>query len=177
MFVPKFNAFKRMFFDRTIVLDAVEAARRKTLSRGAAFIWKRAKSSIRSRKKSSLPGRPPHSHTGILKRFLFFGYDDRTQTAVIGPAKVNQVSFTATRRVARSGPPEILEEGGSYQVLEVQYPSGKWYRADLRSRRRIAEMPQRWRTVTIEARPYMGPAKKAEEPKLAALWADSVKAA
>lgn len=50
---------------------------------------------------SSKPGEPPRDQTGLLKRFIFFSFDDRTKTTVVGPAKLN----------SPSGAPERLEYG------------------------------------------------------------------
>ncbi|MCL4743749.1 MAG: hypothetical protein KJZ54_16250, partial [Phycisphaerales bacterium] len=66
---------KQMFFDRPKVRRAVDAARRKVLSKAGAFIRQTARTSIRKRKGSSKPGNPPHSHVGLLRRFILFGYD------------------------------------------------------------------------------------------------------
>jgi len=137
-----------MFFDRKKVIRAADAANRKNLSKAGAFIRTTARSSIRRRKGASAPGSPPSSHTGLLKRFLFFGYDRGRQTVVIGPMRLNQKIGTA---------PEALEHGGTSIVVE-----------GLRRRRRK-------RRVQIRARPFMGPALQKELPKFPSLWAKSVR--
>jgi len=60
---------------------------------------------------SSSPGEPPRSVLGHLKAFLFFAYDARRGSVVIGPALFNGARGTA---------PRTLEEGG-----EVETPSGR----------------------------------------------------
>lgn len=50
---------------------------------------------------SSKPGKPPFSQTGLLKQFIFFSFDPKTKTTVVGPAKLNK----------GSGAPERLEHG------------------------------------------------------------------
>jgi hypothetical protein len=139
---------KGVFFDRKAVTGAVDRATRKVLSKFGAFVRRAAKSSIRKRKRVSAPGEPPSSHTGLLKRFIFFGYDRDQRSVVIGPQRLNQKIGDA---------PHALEHGGASTVLEG-------------SRRR-----RRKRRVRIRARPYMGPAFEKEQPKLAAMWRDSVK--
>ncbi|HOM77081.1 MAG TPA: hypothetical protein PLE88_11240, partial [Anaerohalosphaeraceae bacterium] len=57
-----------LFFDSPKVIRAVDKSTRKVLSRFGAFVRRTAKQSIRKRKKSSTPGTPPSSHTGLLKR-------------------------------------------------------------------------------------------------------------
>jgi len=140
---------KQMFFDRNAVTSAVDRATRKVLSRFGAFVRTGARHSIRKRKCVSAPGEPPSSHTGLLRSFIFFGYDHGRRSVVIGPQRLNQKVGDA---------PHALEHGGLSTVVE-----------GLRGRRRK-------RRVKIAARPFMGPAFEREKPKLPALWAKSVKA-
>jgi len=139
---------KRVFFDRKAVRSAVDRSARRVLSRFGAFVRRAARSSIRKRKRASAPGEPPSSHTGLLRRFIFFGYDAGKRSVVIGPARLNQKVGDA---------PAALEHGGVSTVVE-----------GLRGKRRK-------RKIKIAARPYMGPAFEQERPKLAAMWRDSVK--
>jgi len=61
--------FKQMFFTSKAVLSATDRATRRVVSRFGAYVRRAAKSSIRKRKRISCPGKPPSSHTGLLKRF------------------------------------------------------------------------------------------------------------
>lgn len=140
---------KQMFFDRKAVTSRLDRATRKVLSRFGAFVRTSARHSIRKRKRASAPGEPPSSHTGLLRRFIFFGYDRDRRSVVIGPQRLNQKVGDA---------PHALEYGGSSTVVE-----------GLRGRRRK-------RRIKVAARPYMGPAFEREKPKLPAMWANSVKA-
>jgi len=137
-----------MFFDRKKVIRAADAANRKNLSKAGAFIRTTAKHSLRRRKGTSPPGSPPSSHSGLLKRFIFFGYDAARKTVVVGPMRLNQKVGDA---------PAALEHGGTSIVVE-----------GLRRRRRK-------RRVRIRARPYMGPALAKEAPKFPKLWTNSVR--
>jgi hypothetical protein len=138
---------KRLFFDRRAVHRSADRATRRVLSRFGAFVRRTAKSSIRKRKRPSAPGKPPSSHTGLLKRFIFFGYEPNRRSVVIGPARLNQKIGDA---------PHALEHGGVSTVVE-----------GLRGKRRK-------RRVRIAARPFMGPAFEKERPGLPALWRDSI---
>lgn len=138
----------RLFFDKKAVLRKVDRATRRVLSKFGAFVRRAARSSIRKRKRVSAPGAPPSSHSGLLKKFIFFGYEPKKRSVVIGPARLNQKIGDA---------PEALEYGGTSTVVE-----------GLRGRRRK-------RRVRIKARPYMGPAFKKEQPKLPAMWRGSVR--
>lgn len=137
---------KQMFFDRPKVKRAVDAARRRVLSKAGAFIRQTARTSIRKRKGTSKPGQPPHSHVGLLRRFILFGYDKQSGSVVIGP-----VAFRT------SAAPRVLERGGTTTVTR-------------RTRGKRTE-----RRVRIAARPYMQPALEMERPKLPELWRNSVR--
>lgn len=138
---------KSLFFDRPKVQRAMDRAKRRSLSRAGAFIRQRARTSIRKRKRQSRPGQPPSSHTGLLRRFILFGYDRRGDSVVVGP-----VGFR------RSRAPNVLEFGG---------------RSTVESRRRGGRRQKR--TVRISARPYMRPALEKERSQLPAVWRNSVR--
>jgi phage gpG-like protein len=80
---------KSMFFDRKAVMSAVDTTTRKVLSKFGAFVRTTARHSIKKRKSAAPAGSPPSSHTGLLKKFIFFGYDKDAKSVVIGPAKLN----------------------------------------------------------------------------------------
>jgi len=97
-----------LFFDSPKVVRAVDKSTRRVLSRFGAFVRQTAKQSIRKRKKTSTPGTPPSSHTGLLKRFIFFGYDRQKDSVVIGPTRLTDNN--------RGEAPSILEYGGRTTV-------------------------------------------------------------
>jgi hypothetical protein len=163
---------KYFFFDRDRVMGAVDKATRTVLSKFGAFVRTRARSLIRKRKAPAPPGSPPSSHTDVLRKFIYFAYDPEKRSVIIGPEKTNQVSFSGVQPVTGTVP-EVLEYGGRVTTLEVQR-YGRWGRADLRSRRRLAGLPTRKRSITIAARPYMGPANRLESKNLPDLWANSI---
>lgn len=98
----KLSAAKRGFFDRALVQQSVDKATRKVLSRFGAFVRQRAKTSIKKRKEISRPGQPPHSHVGLLRKFILFAYDPGRQSVVIGPTLIRDDSVA----------PRLLEHGG-----------------------------------------------------------------
>ena len=85
MIVMTSDQAKGMFFDRKVVTNAVDRAARRVLSRFGAFVRRGARSSIRKRKRVAEPGMPPSSHTGLLKRNIFFLYEPHHSSVVIGP--------------------------------------------------------------------------------------------
>ena len=96
------NQAKGMFFDRKAVSGAVDRAERRVLSRFGAFVRRGARSSIRRRKRISEPGQPPSSHTGLLKRNIFFLYEPLRSSVVIGPVLLGKGTDA----------PRLLEHGG-----------------------------------------------------------------
>jgi hypothetical protein len=96
-----------MFFDKTKVKKNIDARTKKVLSKFGAFVRRRARQSIRKRKGTSKPGQVPFSHTGILKKFIFFGYDSAKRSVVIGAVKVSGKSGKA---------PFALEHGGRVKL-------------------------------------------------------------
>lgn len=108
-----FAAVRGAFFDSGKVASLVDRKQRAAFSKFGAFVRRRAKSSIRKRKKPSEPGSPPSSHVGTLSKLLFFSFDARTKSVVVGP-----VPF------GRGVAPRALENGG---------PSNKIVRRGLRA--------------------------------------------
>lgn len=147
---------KKTFFTTTAVMSAVDRATLRVLSRFGAFVQRRATSSMRRPRgkkpesRISPKGQPPYKQTGLLARFLYFGYDRGRQSVVIGPVRLNQV---------RGGGlvPRVLEDGGTSTRI-VQDASG-----------------QRRERINVKARPYMGPALEAELPGLPEMWRNSVR--
>ena len=160
---------KSLFFDRGKVLRAVNAARRKALSKAGAFIRETAKRGIKGRVGRSGPaGHPPYSHVGAKRRrvnqqrrrqgkapirggfkgikHILFGYDPATESVVIGPVGLQGSSV-----------PNVLEFGGTSTIS--RFHNG-----------RVVE-----EKVRIAPHPYMGPALEKEKPKLPEVWANSVK--
>jgi len=115
---------KEFFFDRAPVISAMDKKSRRVLSRFGSYVRRTAKGLIRPSRKlrnaemppeqlkeyratgirpraSSRPGEPPRNVTGLLKRFLFFCWDPRQKSVVIGPEEMGPKSADA------------LEYGGS----------------------------------------------------------------
>jgi hypothetical protein len=74
-----------MFFDRAKVQKHMDARTRKVFARFGAYVRQTAKESIKKRSGTSPPGRPPFSHVGTLKRHIYFAYDLKQRSVVIGP--------------------------------------------------------------------------------------------
>ena len=97
------NRAKRLFFDSPKVMRGMDRAQRRVLSKFGAYVRRSAKSSIRKRKRASQPGSPPSSHTGRLKKFIFFLYEPQRRSVIIGPVLLGKGTDA----------PRLLEHGGS----------------------------------------------------------------
>lgn len=158
------------FFDSEKVIRKTTEGERRLLSRGGAFIRQTAKRSMRKRKKVSDPGQPPSSRVGHIKKFLYFAYDARRRSVVVGPA-----------RFAKGEAPQLLEEGGSAtrQLLKLGQVQGRDNRGRF-TKKQLQEVgpdyhgPTEYRhsrraprrRVNYRARPYMRPAFLQELPKV-----------
>jgi hypothetical protein len=113
---------KAAFFDTEAVMNAMDKAVQRSLSRVGAFVRTRMismilrhkvgkgfgiKSKVKGRAGVSPPGTPPYTHTGVLAKFLFFAWDDSARAVVVGPVLFSGASEGQTPRA-----PEALEYGG-----------------------------------------------------------------
>lgn len=180
----KLDKLKSSFFDRAKVLDKVDKATVRNLSKAGAYIRRTAKGLIRKVGKkgnASKPGTPPKSRTGVLRDRIVFIYDDARRSVVVGPAGINQTYKQGDGKPTKGTVPEVLEYGGEINVLEyfadTKDGDGAWLPAkSVGYNRNVLKGKQtRLRVVKIEARPYMGPAYQKNEKVVADFWRDSVR--
>ena len=111
------------FFDRQAVIDRMGKANVRAVSKAGAFIRTRARTSLRRRKKSSPPGRPPSVHStdnvATLKNILF-AYEPHAQTLVVGPVALNQINQSWIDMRTRTVP-QVLEFGDVLTVHEWRF--------------------------------------------------------
>ena len=166
---------KSMFVDRPAVANAMDRTKLKFLAKAGAFVRTRARSSIRSSKKVSEPGKPPRAHgEKLLKKNIFFAVYKTLKTTLVVPIFLNQVNRDRDGQPTRGTVPSVLEYGGTIKILEV-FKFGRWQRADQRSKRRNEGLPTRLRTVQIAARPFMNPALEIESKNFPAMLAGTFK--
>lgn len=142
------------FFDRPAVLKFLSKKEAKYLNRAGGTIRLTARRSIRKRKKISQPGMPPSSHSGELKRFLFYGLDKMNGSVVVGPAAIMRQRGGTERRGA-----SLLEFGGYTRRKRTVYQRGE--------RLRVVDR------MFYKARPFMKPALRKVEPKLPKMFAEA----
>lgn len=165
----------KLFFDRAEVQRKIGKARANALSRQGAFVRRRARTDVlRRRKGVSAVGRPPSVHSKRGLREIYFYYDARSQSVVVGPVKLNKATYTTRGRTTL---PNLLEFGGSARIHEVQNrPGGPWFRRDLRRRRRPGKN-YRTRTAKYKPRPFMSVAleREVEAGTIADSWRNVIK--
>lgn len=147
-----------MFFDRPAVIKRVKDGTKSVLSKAGAFVRRRAKSSIRKRKRSAEAGNAPSSRTGRLRDLIYFGYDAITQSVVIGPLLFRKRTPTV---------PLLLEIGGEITTTEERYVRDG-------DEGRLTKMPPGTK-LTYAKFPYMQPAWDAERPNFPGLFTNSIK--
>ena len=156
-----------IFFDRPAIKRAVNKAQRSVLSRAGAFIRQTAKTSLRKRKGTAPPGGAPYSHTGLLRKFLLFGYDPRSESVVVGPGKLAKPGSA----------PHTLEYGGTTRATRnMVFHSGPVGRG---AKGEFTKGKRRWikkgTIMKVAARPFMGPAMAKELPNFPSLWRNSIR--
>ena len=105
-----------VFFDSAAVNAAIDRGAKRALSKFGAYVRTRARSSIRTRKRTSQPGQPPSNHTGHLKKLIFFGYDAQKKSVVVGPLVYHK---SAARIIEYGG----ISEGALYRPRPFMRPA------------------------------------------------------
>ena len=96
-------------FEHKKVVDRVRTGEIKAVKEEANYLRGIAKRSMKKRVKPSLPGEPPHVHTGQLKNYLWAAAEiGRRIGAVVGPTLWGAARVPGSNKTV----PEILEYGG-----------------------------------------------------------------
>jgi len=72
-------------FDADGLVAKAAKASVEVLKRMGAYVRKVARSKVRTSPKASVPGTPPHSRRGLLKRAILFGVERRERRVLVGP--------------------------------------------------------------------------------------------
>ena len=168
---------KKMFFDREAVTGAVDKASMKVLSKFGAFVRTAARQSIRPARQKPLeelteeqlkayqravaiakksgkpkPRRPMQSSKP--------GQPPRSHLGLL--KRFILFGYDRDSNAVVIGPARLNGVAGGPRALEALEEGGQSKNA-------------KGKTISVEARPFMGPALAKEQPKLPALWANSVK--
>lgn len=183
------DGLKGRFFNAGAVMRSLSEAQRRVLSRFGAYVRTRARTSIKPAKllnrkevkagikkglargvrkiyQPSMPGQPPRSRRGELRKHIYFAYDASDRDVVIGPSLV---------RSQETGTPARLEKGG---VATVKRRGPKGNRVSFY----VGNPPKKvWvqvgSKVKTKARPYMKPAfDKEMSLRMPAMFKDSMPA-
>lgn len=161
MIAMDMESFKKNFFDKETVTKRLKDGTKKALSKIGSYVRTDARSSIKSvgkraKAKQSIafkagktdsasvvskPGSPPLSHNGLLKK-IFFAYDEKANSVVVGPIKLNAKSSGIA--------PGLLERGGSVDK----------------------KLKKRTVVAVYKPRPYMGPALDRTRDKIPEAFKD-----
>jgi hypothetical protein len=197
----------KFFFDRQPVIDAIGKQAVAALGRFGAYVQRRAKTSIKKatgKQQTSSLGQPPRSHTGNLRKFIYFAYSPQTKSVVIGPELFTAASSAGQapatleysgrirphknprrrlRTVGSSG--EIKLGGHGVTTKKTRDWRGMTQRVTY-GKLRTAAQAQRANFLNrvlygpdkiggnVAARPFMGPAFEAELNDLPSIWRQSV---
>ena len=113
----------KSFFDDTKLNKSIERGQVRGLFKLGGAIRRDAKRSMRSKRGTSLPGRPPKKKTGLLRDFIFFFVDKDGKGVIAGPIRVN--AKTAGKV------PKVHEEGG---VIDGKHYPARPYMAPVLKR-------------------------------------------
>lgn len=162
---------KRFFFDRAEVEKLLDRRTRKFFLRLGGYTRKVARNSMKkgTSRRSSQPGQAPRYHTRLLKDHLFFSYDPQQNSVVIGPVALNSTDPDI---------PRLLEEGGTavrrfWLYSRAGNQRGRYDPNDapLILDPYYLHAPNAPEVrVDYEARPYMGPAFRKAQAKVAEFW-------
>jgi hypothetical protein len=176
----------KFFFDKQgkqRIFKGVDEATSKNLSRSGALMRGTMRRLMRRRKKASQPGQPPSAHTKskqfprgpLLKERIDHIFDVSTKSMVVGPDKLGN-----------STAPSTLDQGGMVRTVRIVRQPGKKLSpkalAAFKRKKEAGTLPPRTKkpqTVTgmarVAARPFRAPTYKITEPRLAGVWANTVK--
>lgn len=112
----------KMFLDRPHVMQRITAKQRRVFAKTGGYGRQAMRRQMRpggKKRKSSLPGEPPRTQVGLLRKLIYFGLDNEQETVVIGP----ELTHGAKKTQALGGQtvPELLDQGGRASLV---FPDG-----------------------------------------------------
>lgn len=143
---------KRSKFNRKEMERDIGKENALAMNKMAAFVRRRARSSLRRRKKSAPAGSPPSvhsSHSVATLKNIQYAYDPQSHSTVVGVMPFESKSLEWNS----AGTGAALQESGGRAVFR---------------RRRKSKRPVR--ASTFAPHPFIGPAGEAEANKFPSLW-------
>lgn len=161
-------ATKNKFIDRPHIRRLMSKDKREAMAKVGSYIRTTAKRSLRTppqkkplkqlkskqrRNRKRKAGGPPYTHPPqrVLKRSIFFTYDEKSQSVVAGPIKLPGAKKTTGIPVSgkKRTVPETMEYGGRVKLVSsYDYTVSRWRKK------------AKYKTTTVKypAFPYMRPA-------------------
>ena len=187
----------RTHFRQREVQAKVQQATFRSLGHAGGAIRLTAARSIRRRKKPSLPGTPPHTPTGHLKRVIRYEVDEHQSEVVIGPANeyartiwnLHEFGGTTTPKIrvlkahrfrvgeygpVRRGNAGARDRGLTRAKLTSQAQADRATR--LVQEENALRLAGSKRPRRYPKRPFMGPSLERMQNRLPSFWQNSVKA-
>lgn len=156
------------FFDRRTVIAAIGRGAALAMGRQGAYVRAIARNSMKVRQGASPPGQPPYAHERKIKDLLYYAFDKRSLTTVVGPVQLG-----------KSRALETLEKGGKFAISGIINRQGEFiplYGMTPEGRRAAQNSGKLVRrSFDIAARPYMKPALIKAKPKLKSFWKGAVR--
>lgn len=168
----KLNVAKRNFFDRGLVVRAVDAATRAELATFGSLVMQRIRWMFKSRKSSAAAGQPPTAWQDELRKLTVFAFDTQNKSLVVGPTLLNG------RQPYHIPVPQLLNEGGTVvrkRRAFVRVRGNKYlgWRAKESKTEKLVEIPAG--PITIKPHPFTEPALKKLLPRLPEQYRNAIK--
>jgi hypothetical protein len=168
---------KKMFFDRAAISGAVDKATRSVLSKFGAFVMTASRRSIKPAKQMTLAEMSIEEQQLFKRRAAIAkaqgkprpkrprasskpGQPPRSQLGIL--RRFILFGYDTEARSVVVGPARLNGVKGGPDALSALEEGGNSRNA-------------KGKSITVAARPFMGPALEREKPKLPAMWANSVK--
>lgn len=146
-FGMRLSDMKRWFFDRDLVIRAVDKTTHRALNHFGASVRITARRSMRKRPGPSAPGTPPHRHGNpLIYNLMAYAFDVVHRSTVIGPT---------------------LLKGGWSPYGDTTIPQVNEYGGIV--------MRRDGRIYNYPARPFMQPAFEKGQDRLDKFWADAIR--
>lgn len=107
------NVDFNMFFDRRKVIDSMHAKERVAFSKIGGFVRQTMRRSMRpstAKTPHAKAGDPPRYSEKLIRNKIFYWYDYRRHSVIIGPQKITVNSIVQPSN--RKSVPELLDKGG-----------------------------------------------------------------
>lgn len=164
--------WKQFFFDRPAVVKAMGRATTTALNRFGGYVRSVARRSMRRRKNGhSQPGQPPFAKSGELRDLLFYAYDPKTRSVVVGPLGFRTRSGLPVPALHEFGGTRTGRKG---ETMDVKNPVGRDPKTGRFYSRGFYRVSVEGKVLKFPPRPFMNPALKASIPRFALMFKGTV---